>query len=516
MELLTLYAVSLATLVLLVWFHKPGVRAPSGHISKPKKKPLPPGPWTLPIIGSAHHVMRGLGHRTMMELSRHHGPLMLLRLGEVPTLVVSSAEAAELVMKTHDLAFCSRPTTSVTIDIVGCKGKGIGFAPYGDRWRQMKKIVVMELLSAAQVKRIESIRADEVGRILRSITAAAGDRDDGIVNVSEEVKVLAPDLVAMAMFGGKCAEKSEFVVQYDEISKLVSGFFPVDLFPSSRLVRWLSIGERRLVRSYGRIQGIIATIIESRRKASKNGGGCGHDQEDLLGVMLRLQEEGSLTFPLTSEIIGAVMFDIFGGATTTIGSTLEWAMSELMKKPEAMEKAQQDVRKALGGLRGVITNTELVGLKYIRMVIKEVLRLHPPNPLLVPRESREDCEILGYHIPKGTKVLVNAFAISMDPRYWENPESFNPERFENSNIDYKGTNFEFTPFGSGRRQCPAIMFGTSTLEIALANLLYHFDWVLPNGVSPEFVDMSEKYGMGVSKKLDLHLRAIPYVHSYVA
>nr|CAB3504193.1 unnamed protein product [Digitaria exilis] len=188
-------------------------------------------------------------------------------------------------------------------------------------------------------------------------------------------------------------------------------------------------------------------------------------------------------------------------------------MSELIKKPKAMEKAQQEVRKVLGGSRGVISNTELVGLDYLRMVIKEVLRLHPPNPLLVPRESREDCEIMGYHVPKGTKVLVNAFAISRDPRYWENPEDFNPERFENSNVDYKGTNFEFTPFGAGRRQCPAIMFGTSTLEIALANLLYHFDWVLPEGVSPESVDMSEQYGMGVCKKFDLHLRAIPYVHS---
>ncbi|KAF8647289.1 hypothetical protein HU200_065440 [Digitaria exilis] len=508
MELLTLYAVSLATVALLVWLHHPGVtRGTPG--SKPKKKRLPPGPWTLPIIGSSHHIMRGLGHRTMSELSRRHGPLMLLKLGEVRTLVVSSAEAAELVMRTHDLTFCSRPTTSVTIDIVGCKGKGIGFAPYGDHWRQMKKIVVMELLCAAQVKRIESIRAEEVGRLLRSV--AASDSGGGVVNISDEVKALAPDLVARAMFGGKCAEKSDFVVQYDEISKLVSGFFPVDLFPSSRLVRWLSISERRLATSYGRIQGIIETIIESRKAAKYEG--CSPDQEDLLGVLLRLQEEGSLTFPLTSEIIGAVMFDLFGGATTTIGSTLEWAMSELMKKPAAMLKAQQEVREVLGGSRGVIANTDLVGLSYMRMVIKEVLRLHPPNPLLVPRESREDCEIMGYHVPKGTKVLVNAFAISRDARYWENPEDFNPKRFENSNVDYKGTNFEFTPFGAGRRQCPAMMFATSTLEIALANLLYHFDWMLPDGVSPDLVDMSEKYGMGVSKKLDLHLRAIPYVHS---
>jgi hypothetical protein len=302
MELLiiTLYAVSLAAVVVLLWFHKPGAGDKSKH-----EKRLPPGPWTLPIIGSIHHVVRGLGHRTMMELSRRHGPLMFLRLGEVPTLVVSSAEAAELVMKTHDLAFCSRPTTSVTIDIVGCKGKGLGFAPYGDRLIQMKKIVVVELLSAAQVKRIEFIRADEVGRLIRSVAAAGG-----VVNVSDEVKALAPDLVAKAMFGDSCAEKSDFIRRYDEVSELVSGFFLVDLFPSSRLVRWLSIGERRLLRSYGGIQRIVATIIESRKAASASNGAtsCSFDHEDLLGVLLRLQKEGSLGFPLTSEIIGAVMF----------------------------------------------------------------------------------------------------------------------------------------------------------------------------------------------------------------
>ncbi|WVZ83456.1 hypothetical protein U9M48_030602 [Paspalum notatum var. saurae] len=502
-----------------------GTTSSGGEQDKPKKKkPLLPGPWTLPISGSIHHVMRGLSHRTMRELSRRHGPLMLLRLGEVPTLVVSSAEAAELVMKTHDLTFCSRPMTSTaTMAIVGCQGKGIAFAPYGEHWRLMKKIVVVELLSAAQVKRFESIRAEEVRRVLRSVAAAAAAGvgvAGGVVNISQEVKTLAPDLVARAMFGGKCAGKQvhDFVVQYNQVSKLPSGSLPVDLFPSSRLARWLStVSERRLRKSCGCIQRIIMTITESRREAARNGGSSSSpNNEDMLGVLLRLQEEDSLTYsPLTSEIIGAVMFDIFGGATTTIGSTLEWAMAELMRKPEAMEKAQEEVRNALCGSQGVITATDLLApLSYLRMVIKEVLSLHPPNPLLVPRESREDCEIMGHHIPKGTKVLVNVFAISQDPGYWnDDPEAFYPERFENSSVDLKGTDFEFTPFGAGRRRCPAIMFAISTLEVALANLLYHFDWALPNGMSPKMVDMSEKNGMGVSKKVDLYLRAIPYVHS---
>ncbi|KAM3353665.1 hypothetical protein ACQJBY_024677 [Aegilops geniculata] len=501
MEVLSMFYFIAQATILFLFFLK---LIAYGNKSKLHKKQLPPGPWSLPFIGSLHHVMRGLPHRTLRELSRRHGPLMFLRLGEVPTLVVSSAETAELVMRTHDLSFASRPS-SVTIDIVGCCGKGIGFAPYGDRWRQMKKICIMELLNAKQVKRVESIRAEEVGRLLRSIAAASG-----FVNLSKKASALANDIVAMAMFGGKCAEeKSEFVLAYDQVSELVAGFFPLDFFPSSRIVRRLSTVERRLRGSYGCIQRIIARIVESRNAGIAANG----DQEDFLGVLLRLQKQDSLAFPLTPETIGAIMFDIFGGATTTLGSTVEWAMSELLRNPETMAKAQLEVRSVLGALRGVITNTDLGELNYMRMVIKEVLRLHPPNPMLVPRESRENCEIMGYHIPKGTKIHVNAFAISRDPRYWYNPEAFNPERFENSNVDFKGTNFEFTPFGAGRRQCPAILFGTSAVEIALANLLYHFEWVLPDGENSHLLDMSETFGMGVRKKVELHLRATPYVHS---
>ncbi|VAH67724.1 unnamed protein product [Triticum turgidum subsp. durum] len=296
MEVLSMFSFIAQATILFLLFLK---LTAYGNKSKLRKKQLPPGPWSLPFIGSLHHVLRGLPHRTMRELSRRHGPLMFLRLGEVPTLVVSSAEAAELVMRTHDLSFASRPS-SVTIDIIGCCGKGIGFAPYGDRWRQMKKICIMELLNAKQVKRVESIRAEEVGGLFRSFAAASG-----FVNLSKKASALANDIVAMAMFGGKCAEeKSEFVLAYDQVSELVAGFFPLDFFLSSRIVRRLSTIEHRLRGSYGCIQRIIASIVESRNaEIAANG-----DQEDFLGVLLRLQKKDSLAFPLTPETIGAIMF----------------------------------------------------------------------------------------------------------------------------------------------------------------------------------------------------------------
>ncbi|KAM3393565.1 hypothetical protein ACQJBY_014342 [Aegilops geniculata] len=498
--LISLCLVALAT-VFVTWLLK--LKASSSGRSTAKQE-LPPGPWTLPIIGSLHHVLSLLPHRTITELSRRHGPLMLLKLGEVSTVIVSSAEGPALVMKTNDLALAGRPC-SVTLDIAGHGGKGLLFAPYGDHWRQMRKLCVVELLSSKQVKRMEGIRAKEVGDLVRSITASAG----ATVNISEMVAALSNDVISQAVFGGKFPQQEEYLRQLDEVFRLLGGFCLVDLFPSSPLSRWLSNGERHMKRSCGRIHQIIAEIIKGRKESLDpgNGASSGTDDEDLLDVLLRLQEEACLAFPLTTDTIGAVLFDMFAAGTESTSTVLEWTMSELVIHPEAMAKAQQEVRQALGEKRAIITNRDLGELHYLRMVIKEVLRLHPPGPL-VPRQAREDCKMMGYNILKGTNVYVNVFGISRDPTYWKNPEEFKPERFENNSIDYNGTYFEYTPFGSGRRLCPGMLFSTSTLDIVLANLLYHFNWILPDGAS---LDMSEKFGLTVSKRYDLKLRAVPHM-----
>ncbi|KAM3210457.1 hypothetical protein ACQJBY_064435 [Aegilops geniculata] len=490
--------------LLAIWF-----LVLSRRKNNPNKK-LPPGPWTLPIVGSLLHVVGAFPHRTIAELSRRYGPLMHLRLGEVATMVVSSAEVAALVLKTNDLTFADRPRT-VTQDIFGSGGKDIAFAPYGAAWRQMRKVCVMEILGSKQARRMERIRTEEVGNLLRSIVIAASTGGGAAVNVSEKVAMLSNDVVSRAVFGGKVAQRDEYIRELGEAMELVTGFCLVDIFPSSRLVQWLSSVERRMRRSYGRMQSIIADILDERKAARAAGdGSCSTDDEDLLEVLLRLQAEDSLEFPLTTEIIGAVMFDMFAGGTDTTATVLEWAMSELVSNPEAMTKAQLEVREVLGEDRVIITNCDIVKLPYMRMVIKEVLRLHPPIPL-VPRMARDDCNIMGYDMLKGTNVLVNVFAISRDSRYWENPKEFKPERFENNNMDYNVTYFEFIPFGAGRRQCPGMFFGMSTVHITLANMLYHFNWMLPEGACLTSFDMSEKFGLTIRRRYDLQLRAIPRV-----
>jgi len=196
--------------------------------------------------------------------------------------------------------------------------------------------------------------------------------------------------------------------------------------------------------------------------------------------------------------------DLFtAGGETSSGAVL-WGMSEMIKNPKVMEEAQAEVRRVFDK-KGYVDETELHQLIYLKSMIKETMRLHPIIPLLVPRESRERCQINGYEIPAKTRVAVNAWAIGRDPKYWVEAESFKPERFVNSTIDFKGTDFELIPFGGGRRMCPGIAFALPNIELPLASLLYHFDWKLPNGMKSEELDMTEKFGITAGRKHDLCL-----------
>ncbi|GMP65117.1 hypothetical protein CsSME_00026066 [Camellia sinensis var. sinensis] len=184
-------------------------------------------------------------------------------------------------------------------------------------------------------------------------------------------------------------------------------------------------------------------------------------------------------------------------------------MSEMLKNPELMKRAQAEVRHVFDRKRNV-DETCLHELKYLNSIIKETLRLHPILPLLLPRESNEQYAINGYEIPVKTKVIVNAWAIGRDPKHWNEAEKFDPERFLNSAIDFKGACFKYIPFGAGRRICPGIAFAIPNIELPLAQLLYHFDWKLLSGMKQEELDMTETFGLAARRKNDLRVIPISY------
>jgi len=203
------------------------------------------------------------------------------------------------------------------------------------------------------------------------------------------------------------------------------------------------------------------------------------------------------------------MQEIFSAGNETSFGVIEWAMSELLRNPKLMEKAQAEVREVHQG-KEMITEASLHELRFLKLVVKETLRLHFTVPLLIPRESMEHCQIQSYDIPPKTRVLVNAWAIARDPKHWTDPDSFKPERFESSSIDYRGTNFEFIPFGAGRRICPGMTLGLANVELSLATLLYHFDWKLPTGLKPEELNMDEVHGVTVRRKNQLNVVPVPH------
>ncbi|XP_024930823.2 desmethyl-deoxy-podophyllotoxin synthase-like [Ziziphus jujuba] len=470
---------------------------------------LPPGPWKLPVIGNLHNLVGSLPHHALRELARKHGPFMHLQLGQVSQVIISSPRMAREIMKTHDLRFAQRPEL-LAMQVLTYGGSDIAFAPYGDYWRQIRKVCIIELLSVKRVQSFASIREDEVWNLVQSIKLS-----EGLINFTEKIYSLTSSITCRTAFGDKRQDEHEFVSLSEEAISLAGGFDIAELFPSNKflqITRRMATNKLKKVRS--KVNQILENIIHEHRQkhmTEKNGGDESWPrEEDLVDVLLRLQQSGSREFPLTTDNIKAVIWEIFTAGTDTSSTTVVWAMSEMMKNPRVIEKAQAEVRKLCQGNKGLIQEKDIQRLSYLKLVVKETLRLHPPGPLLLPRECREACKIDGYEIPLKTRVIVNAWAIGRDPEYWNDAESFIPERFDGSSIDYKGTDFEYIPFGAGRRMCPGIAFGMANVEIPLANLLYHFNWQLPSGKEPENLDMTEAFGSTVGKKNDLYLIAIPF------
>ncbi|CAI0419859.1 unnamed protein product [Linum tenue] len=223
------------------------------------------------------------------------------------------------------------------------------------------------------------------------------------------------------------------------------------------------------------------------------------------------EKDQSFKFQLTLDHIKALLMNIFVGGSDTSAATVIWSMTYLMKNPVAMGKAQKEVRLAIGK-KDFVNEQDIQQLPYLKAVVKETMRLQPPAPLLVPRESTQKCSLGGYEIPAKTAVHINAWAIGRDPEAWrENPEEFKPERFIGSSIDVKGADFELIPFGAGRRICPAIHMGLANVELSLANLICAFDWEMPAGARSQDLDMDVQPGLAMHKRNALCLVATKYV-----
>uniref|UniRef100_A0A3Q7HJC5 Cytochrome P450 n=1 Tax=Solanum lycopersicum TaxID=4081 RepID=A0A3Q7HJC5_SOLLC len=468
-----------------------------------KSKNLPPGPWKLPIIGNLHQLDISRPYITLKELSKKHGPLMHLKLGERSTIVISSYKILKELMKTSDTILSHRPELLVS-KTMAYNGGDIAFAPYDPHYEKNS----LELSSYG--------RGDfAFGENIKE-TSSKGT----LINLYKCLNSLSCAIICRATVGATCNDSDSLISTIRKITPLVGLFNISDLFPSLKFLdRYITGSNQKLLKMHHELcDRLLEEIVhEHEESIQKNN----VDEEDLLHLLLRVREKESHNFqvPITRDNIKAVILDMFIGGTDTTSILLEWAMAELLKNPNMMKKAQVEVREALKGKKKV-DHIDVQNLKYLKLIVKETLRLHPPGPLASPRESIEEIAINGYVIPNKTIALMNLYAMGRDPEYWHDPEKFMPDRFNNyvdNDVDdvkmIKGSSnvpMEFLAFGFGKRVCPGMLFATASSELTLARLLYHFDWTLPNGMNPQDLDMTESFGAAATMKNNLYLVATPY------
>ncbi|CAN1163434.1 Cytochrome P450 83B1 [Linum perenne] len=396
---------------------------------------------------------------------------MTLKQGRVSIIVVSSAKMAREIMKTHDLIFSNRQSITGQQKL-SYNGQDVAFAPYDSYWREMKKICIVHLFNSHRVKSFHSIREFEVSKMVEKISK--GSCRGTPFNLSEAMMYLTSIIICRVAFGKRYEEegieRSGVLSHLKETQALFTSFYFSDYFPLLGFI-WDAF-----------YQDMIDEHLHPNRAKP--------DEDDILDVLLRILKDKSSKVQLTLNHIKAILMNIFIGGTDTSAATVVWAMTYLMKNPKMMIKAQEEVRHAIGK-KGLVNEEDIQQLSYLKAIVKETLRLQPTLPLMVPRESTQSCNLGGYEIPAKTVVSVNAWAIGRDT----------------------GSDFELIPFGAGRRICPGIHMGLSTVELSLANLLYAFDWEMPTGMSSEDLDMEVLPGITMHKKNPLCL--VASIRSYI-
>ncbi|KAE8037840.1 hypothetical protein FH972_010395 [Carpinus fangiana] len=485
------------------------------HKLKSMSAPEPAGAW--PIIGHLHQL-RGENPvaRTLAAMADKYGPIFTIRFGMKPALVISNHEAVKECFTTNDKILASRPRSSHGL-YLGYNYAGFGFAPYGTLWREMRKLAVLELLSTRRLETLKNVQVSEVDTLMKDLYSLCDHNDDGTATVviSEWIERLTLNIITKMVAGKRYfgnAINGEDDGEAKRIFKIIKEFMYVsgvpvvsDLIP---LLGWVDVQGRlksikRIARELDSLAG--SWIEEHKRKMVKS------EKPDFIDVLLSVIEDNSEFGYTRDTIIKATILNIILAGSDSTSINLTWILSLLLNNKHALKRAQEELDLNVGRDRWV-EDYDIKQLVYLQAIIKESLRLYPPGPLSVPHEAREDCNVCGYFVPKGTRVFVNVWKLHRDPRVWDDPDEFLPERFltSHANVDASGQHFEFTPFGSGRRSCPGFMLALQISHLTLARLLQGFEWATPMNAA---VDMAEGLGITLPRTTPLEVVLSPRLSS---
>ncbi|WCJ39155.1 cytochrome P450 family 705 subfamily A polypeptide 22 [Euphorbia peplus] len=461
---------------------------------------LPPSPPSLPLIGHLHLLSPFLT-KCFPKISSKYGPLVYLRLGSLPFILVSSADFAAEIFRTNDLVFSAKTQAPLRDSLVFGNSSFLA-APYGEYWRFMKKLCMTELLGTKQVERSKGVRREEVMVLLERVADTAKKNES--IELGKELTKLTNNTICRMIMSTRCSKEDDesekwrvLVMKTADLAARV--LLATMLGPFEKFGFWLN--RKQMVDVPREYNMLFDKILEEHQEKAKDK----DDDKDLMDILLKIYHDENAEFKLSMIQIKSFLMDLFFAGTDTSGKTMEWILAELMNHPRVMKKLRDEINSIVGRKR-LVEESDIPKLHYFQAVVKETMRLHPVSATY-PRACRSDCKIRGYDIPKGTTVMINAYSVMRDPKVWDHPDEFYPERFlqkdqENQEDRNINNSMSFIPFGGGRRKCPGSHFALSIIHITVASMVQCFDWkVFPDHDQEKNnkVNMDERAGFAVGK-----------------
>lgn len=460
-------------------------------MSKRSDMKMPPGPRGLPIIGSMLSLRKN-PHHVLARISQKYGDVCTVRLGSVPTVVISHPTLLRDAFSRIALAdrWISRITDIMT------NGEDLAFAPYGEYWRQLQRFANRELLS---YRRVQDIRERYIEESVNSLVAQVGEMCDA--GVPLEPRDFLPrangEMMFRAIFGRSESDTADFQEKLDDLLETVFWFFsnataanPADYIPALRFLPSHALEEaEEISNQMSEVLDFLIDKVKERPDLNLNAPIC------LAEVMLASVEREEITHESMRSLIG----DLLVAGIDTTAQTTAWLLLILANRQHIQERAHEELKAAAGSdkMPGM---EHQASLPYLHAVILESMRYRTVGPLGLPHKTIEDVELDSYIIPKDTQVLGNIYAIHNDDRFWDSPGEFNPERFlfsEDGAPPPALTSGAFMPFGTGRRGCPGQGFAEIVIWLQACRLLHKYRFT-PHGA--DNLSEDETFGLAVGPR----------------
>ncbi|KAL1217969.1 Dimethylnonatriene synthase [Cardamine amara subsp. amara] len=460
----------------------------------------------LPLFGHLH-LLHGeeLIFKKLAAMADKLGPIFSLKLGLRRLVVISDPKTVKDTFTTNDLVLATRPNIAFG-RYVGYNNAIIALAPYGDYWRELRKIATVHIFSNQSIEMLSHIRSSEVNVLIKHLYKESGGTS--MVKIDMLFEYLTYNIMLRKMVGKRIefgdVKREEW--RYKEALKLSEclAVFPMigDVIPWLGWLDFVKISQMK--RTFKELDSVITKWLQEHlKKRSRNV----KDQErTIMDLLLDILPEDVVICGHERDVIvkaTILVLTLTGSDSTSI--TLTWAVSLLLNNPATLKTAQEEIDNCVGKGRWV-EESDIPNLKYLQAIIKETHRLYPPAPLTGIREASEDCIIGGYRVEKGTRLLVNIWKLHRDPKIWPDSKPFKPERFMEEKSRCAKNDFAYIPFSSGRRSCPGINLAQRVVHFVLARLLQGFEL---HKVSSEPLDMAEGPGLALPKVNPVEVVVIP-------